>query len=265
MSTAINIHHRVDVTGLLHGLWWCATLFIIHFYMISVAATSYSISEVMTKLNLAVQKILPKRNDENVLLVGNDNELFCGTLKRIEDAYNDLCNCCSALNDVFGFSVLIIISAAFVYNLVIVYLISRFITFSVKGLRRIYEHTATRDCILRHDDDGHTEYIPATFHDVNTAVCKTSRTKEVRPSDLCKDAPRCPDEPNKEAFIDARWMTGHVGHPRPRQPHMPADAHVPDKGTVAYIRTARTRSTLLMFNSRPIRQCYVNAFVQYTF
>ncbi|GBP89771.1 hypothetical protein EVAR_66188_1 [Eumeta japonica] len=58
-----------------------------------------------------------------------------------------------------------------------------------------------------------TEYIPATFHDVNTAVCKTSRTKEVRPSDLCKDAPRCPDEPNKEAFIDARWMTGHVGHP----------------------------------------------------
>ncbi|GBP32232.1 Retrovirus-related Pol polyprotein from transposon 17.6 [Eumeta japonica] len=66
-----------------------------------------------------------------------------------------------------------------------------------------------------------TEYIPATFHDVNTAVCKTSRTKEVRPSDLCKDAPRCPDEPNKEAFNDARWMTGHVGHPRPRQPHMP--------------------------------------------
>ncbi|GBP91573.1 hypothetical protein EVAR_62151_1 [Eumeta japonica] len=68
----------------------------------------------------------------------------------------------------------------------------------------------------------HTEYIPATFHDVNTAVCKTSRTKEVRPSDLCKDAPRCPDEPNKEAFNDARWMTGHVGHPRP-----PSASHAP--------------------------------------
>ncbi|GBP32228.1 hypothetical protein EVAR_27652_1 [Eumeta japonica] len=67
-----------------------------------------------------------------------------------------------------------------------------------------------------------TEYIPATFHDVNTAVCKTSRTKEVRPSDLCKDAPRCPDEPNKEAFNDARWMTGHVGHPRP-----PSASHAP--------------------------------------
>ncbi|GBP53066.1 hypothetical protein EVAR_43352_1 [Eumeta japonica] len=48
------------------------------------------------------------------------------------------------------------------------------------------------------------------------------RTKEVRPSDLCKDAPRCPDEPNKEAFIDARWMTGHVGHPRP-----PSASHAP--------------------------------------
>ncbi|GBP34179.1 hypothetical protein EVAR_30732_1 [Eumeta japonica] len=68
----------------------------------------------------------------------------------------------------------------------------------------------------------HAEYIPATFHDVNTAVCKTSRTKEVRPSDLCEDAPRCPDEPNKEASIDARWMTGHVGHPRP-----PSASHAP--------------------------------------
>ncbi|GBP03695.1 hypothetical protein EVAR_2434_1 [Eumeta japonica] len=71
-------------------------------------------------------------------------------------------------------------------------------------------------------DTGNTEYIPATFHDVNTAVCKTSRTKEVRPRDLCKDTPRCPDEPNKEAFNDARWMTGHVGHPRP-----PSASHAP--------------------------------------
>ncbi|GBP71492.1 Retrovirus-related Pol polyprotein from transposon 17.6 [Eumeta japonica] len=67
-----------------------------------------------------------------------------------------------------------------------------------------------------------TKYIPATFHDVNTAVCNTSKTKEVRPRDLCKDAPRCPDEPNKEAFNDARWMTGHVGHPRP-----PSASHAP--------------------------------------
>ncbi|GBP61488.1 hypothetical protein EVAR_34725_1 [Eumeta japonica] len=66
------------------------------------------------------------------------------------------------------------------------------------------------------------EYIPATFHDANTAVCKTSRTKEVRPHDLCEDTPRCPDEPNKEAFNDAHWMTGHVGHPRP-----PLASHAP--------------------------------------
>ncbi|GBP75480.1 hypothetical protein EVAR_57218_1 [Eumeta japonica] len=103
MSFAINLYYQVDVTGLFQGLWWCATLFIIHFYMISVAATSYSISEVMTKLNLAVQKILPKGNDENILLEGNANELLCGTLKRIENAYDDLCNCCSTLNDIFGF------------------------------------------------------------------------------------------------------------------------------------------------------------------
>ncbi|GBP23650.1 hypothetical protein EVAR_80267_1 [Eumeta japonica] len=51
---------------------------------------------------------------------------------------------------------------------------------------------------------------------------QTSRTKEVRPRGLCKDAPRCPDEPNKEAFNDARWMTGHVGHPRP-----PSASHAP--------------------------------------
>ncbi|GBP51587.1 Retrovirus-related Pol polyprotein from transposon 17.6 [Eumeta japonica] len=70
--------------------------------------------------------------------------------------------------------------------------------------------------------NAHTEYIPATFHDVNTAVCNTSKTKEVRPRDLCKDAPRCPDEPNKEAFNDARWMTGQVGHPRP-----PSASHAP--------------------------------------
>ncbi|GBP19271.1 hypothetical protein EVAR_79871_1 [Eumeta japonica] len=74
-------------------------------------------------------------------------------------------------------------------------------------------------CSIPHRDP-HTEYIPATFHDVNTAVCKTSRT--IRPRDLCKDAPRCPDEPNKEAFNDARWMTGHVGHPRP-----PSASHAP--------------------------------------
>ncbi|GBP43537.1 hypothetical protein EVAR_87454_1 [Eumeta japonica] len=67
-----------------------------------------------------------------------------------------------------------------------------------------------------------TEYIPATFYDVNTAVCNTSKTKEVRPRDLCKDAPRCSDEPNKEAFNDARWMTGHVGHPR-----SPSASHAP--------------------------------------
>ncbi|GBP38813.1 hypothetical protein EVAR_33564_1 [Eumeta japonica] len=71
-------------------------------------------------------------------------------------------------------------------------------------------------------DGADTEYIPATFHDVNTAVYNTSKTKEVRPRDLCKDAPRCPDKPNKEAFNDARWMTGHVGHPRP-----PSASHAP--------------------------------------
>ncbi|GBP75486.1 hypothetical protein EVAR_57224_1 [Eumeta japonica] len=104
MSTAINIYNRVDVTGLLHGLWWCTTISITHFYMISISTMSYNISEVMTKLNVTVQKILPKENDENILVEEIDNELCYGTLKRIEDAYDDLCNCCSTLNDVFGFS-----------------------------------------------------------------------------------------------------------------------------------------------------------------
>ncbi|GBP72653.1 Nucleic-acid-binding protein from transposon X-element [Eumeta japonica] len=83
---------------------------------------------------------------------------------------------------------------------------------SPAGLRvRVASHEYHRE------QKRYVQYIPATFCDVNTAVCKTSRTKEVRPRDLCKDTPRCPDEPNKEVFNNVRWMTGHIGYPCP--PH----------------------------------------------
>ncbi|GBP75488.1 hypothetical protein EVAR_57226_1 [Eumeta japonica] len=104
MSTTITIRFRFDVTGVLHGLWWCTTISITHFYMVSASTMSYNISETMIKLSLSVQKMLPKTNHENIFLEENYNELLCGSLKRIEDAYDGLCNCCSALNDVFGFS-----------------------------------------------------------------------------------------------------------------------------------------------------------------
>ncbi|GBP67315.1 hypothetical protein EVAR_97933_1 [Eumeta japonica] len=107
MSTAINIHNRVDVTGLFHGLWWCTSASVTHFYMIRVSAMSYSISQVMTKLTLTVRRMFLRSDDEHTLLEENDNELLYKTLKRIEDAYDDLCNCCLTLNGDFGFSQII--------------------------------------------------------------------------------------------------------------------------------------------------------------
>ncbi|GBP89776.1 hypothetical protein EVAR_66193_1 [Eumeta japonica] len=104
MSTAINIHYRVDVTGLFHGLWWCTSASVTHFYMIRVSAMSYSISQVMTKLTLTLRRMFLRSDDEHTLLEENDNELLYKTLKCIGDAYDNLCNCCSTLNGDFGFS-----------------------------------------------------------------------------------------------------------------------------------------------------------------
>ncbi|GBP75470.1 hypothetical protein EVAR_57208_1 [Eumeta japonica] len=58
----------------------------------------------MTGLRCAIQKILPKKHVEDTELEENHNESLCRTLKRTEDAYDDLCNCCSTYNEVFGFS-----------------------------------------------------------------------------------------------------------------------------------------------------------------
>ncbi|GBP75477.1 hypothetical protein EVAR_57215_1 [Eumeta japonica] len=92
------------IMGLLYSVWGCSNVFIAQFYMISISAISYSISESMTGLSFAIQKILPKKYNEDTELEENHNESLCRTLKRTEDAYDDLCNCCSTYNEVFGFS-----------------------------------------------------------------------------------------------------------------------------------------------------------------
>ncbi|GBP67307.1 hypothetical protein EVAR_97925_1 [Eumeta japonica] len=98
-----NIQYR-GMMGLLYAVWVYTCVSIVQFYMISVSAISYSISEVMTGLRCAIQKILPKKYDEDTALEENHNEDLYRTLKRTEDAYDDLCNCCSTCNEVFGFS-----------------------------------------------------------------------------------------------------------------------------------------------------------------
>ncbi|GBP67312.1 hypothetical protein EVAR_97930_1 [Eumeta japonica] len=47
---------------------------------------------------------IPKKFAEDTVVEENRNEYLCGILKVTEDAYDDICGCCSRINEVFGFS-----------------------------------------------------------------------------------------------------------------------------------------------------------------
>ncbi|GBP75489.1 hypothetical protein EVAR_57227_1 [Eumeta japonica] len=58
----------------------------------------------MTGVKFAIQNTIPKKLDQDTVVEENHSAYLCRTLKRTEDAYDDLCSCCSILNEVFGFS-----------------------------------------------------------------------------------------------------------------------------------------------------------------